>query len=76
METELIFKRVGNYSMGQANDEDCYICKNADFGDVLVKSNSDKYVCVKCLLHHYDSTKGLYATDKKEYANDQNHFRI
>jgi hypothetical protein len=67
-ETQLIFKRVGNYSMYQSNmtTDNCKICEQADWGDVLVQPNRNvrEFICVKCLLHHYDSTKGLMATDK------------
>lgn len=45
-ENKIIFKRVGRYSMGQANPEDCKSCHNAKWATVLANG-----VCLDCLLH-------------------------
>jgi len=78
METDLIFRRVGNYSMKQAKhiigeeqpEDNCCVCKNVKYGDVLVRitpiGEEEKYICCGCLLHHYDSTIRLWATDKPD----------
>ena len=76
METTLRIKIVGNYSISQvgsnclghqSNDEtdDCKICHNPDFGDVIIEG-----ICGRCLLHHYDTTIGLWATDLPEELSD------
>jgi hypothetical protein len=77
METNLLFKRVGNYSMDQCSpDVHCDICGTPKMGTILVETKNDweeclgknvlvkNYICVDCLLHYYDTTKGLMATDK------------
>lgn len=67
-ETTLLFKRVGNYSTNQAKPTDhCFLCKNEKFGTILVGlPTSGGNVCVDCLLHEYDSTRGLIVIDKPE----------
>jgi len=75
MESSLRIKVVGNYKIPQQNSnamnlptndtfDDCKICHNPDYGDVLING-----ICGKCLLHHYDSTIGLHVTDKPEVIN-------
>ena len=58
-ETTLKIKIVGNYMYPMAESTDCKICGNADWGDVIIED-----ICGKCLLHHRDTTVGLYAMDK------------
>ncbi len=63
METDLIFRRVGCYSMKQTSIDsngffdNCCICKDVKSGDVLVRitpfGEEEKYICVGCLLHYY-----------------------
>jgi hypothetical protein len=59
MESKLKIRLIGNYKVRQAEpEENCKVCNNVEFADVLIEG-----VCGKCLLHHYDSTKGLFVTD-------------
>lgn len=45
MEEKRIIKRVGNYSMSQAEPTDCIICKNAMYGTVIIDG-----LCLSCCL--------------------------
>ncbi len=67
MESMLSIRIVGNYGFKQGDPEDCIICHNADWGDVIIEG-----ICGKCLHHHRDSTLGLWATD--QVMNDTIHF--
>jgi len=69
METDLMLFRLGNYSMQQANDDvHCEICGEPKFATVLVRTKheyimniiyEDEFICIDCLLQHYETTKGL-----------------
>ena len=51
METRLTIKIVGDYPKSQGKPEDCNICENADWGDVVVEG-----ICGKCLLECREKT--------------------
>lgn len=61
METELIYSVVGNYSTSQAEpDDQCKICNDVHFGEVLVQRLHDKdWICVKCLLDEHELTQPI-----------------
>ncbi len=55
METNLVFGRVGNYSMGQAEPQECDSCHNAHWASVIVemlddKLNIERKMCIECIL--------------------------
>lgn len=79
METTLLFQRVGDYSMNQCSpDIHCSICGTPKMGTVLVQTKDNweeclgkmvrviEHICIDCLLHEYESTRGLWCTDKPE----------
>ena len=43
--TDLRIQRVGRYTVPSADNADCTVCHDADYGDVLING-----VCGKCLL--------------------------
>lgn len=45
MEENRVIKRVGGYSTMQAEPEECYKCKDAKFGTVIIDG-----LCLDCLL--------------------------
>ena len=58
-ESTLKIRIVGNYSIKQAEpEENCRICGNVDFGDVLING-----ICGKCLVDFHAFNYGGWATD-------------
>lgn len=68
----ITIKNVGFYSHARADNETCKLCHNVESGDVLIYGYDleGEGICGKCLLHHYDSTKGLWVTDKPEMITE------
>ena len=51
--------------MKQADARDnCFLCKDVKHGTVLIVLPVSRHICVDCLLHEYDTTRGLMVTDR------------